>query len=315
MDALDKSLLYELNWNCRQSNTKIAKKLRTSKQVVNYRIKNLERKQFIQGYSLLIDWRKLGYSAFRIYLKWTNIDPSTEAEIYEKVKNNPLFMWTVKFEGEFDFAVYVWSKNIVNLYEKWNNFFKEYKKYILKQEVCEAINMIHYPLKFLQNTKDFPEKIIGNSKKVNIDEIDEKLIYELASNAKSPIIDLTQTINLTSKAIIYRMRILEKKAIILGYNAVINFKKLGFYFYKVDFYLNNLSKLNQMNYFAKIHKKIIYRMKTFGGPDYEIELIVENSSELNEIISEIKKEFFEVIDYYRIHELSKTIKQVYLPGN
>jgi len=54
-------------------------------------------------------------------------------------------------------------------------------------------------------------------------------------------------------------------------------------------------------------------MRTFGGPDYEVELVVENSSKLIEIISEIKKEFYDVIEYSKIHELSKTIKQVYLP--
>jgi len=54
-------------------------------------------------------------------------------------------------------------------------------------------------------------------------------------------------------------------------------------------------------------------MKTSGGPDYEIELVVKDSNELNEIISKIRKQFFKVIEYSRTHKLAKTIKQIYLP--
>jgi len=314
MDKIDKSLLFELNWNCRQSDNAIAKRLRTSKQVINYRLKKLEKEGIITGYSALIDWRKLGYNAFRVYLKWKNINPEIEAEIYEEVRKNPLFMWTMKFEGEFDFAVYVWSKNTIDLYEKWNVFFKKYKKYVLKQEICESVNMIHYPLKFLTEKKDIPEKIIGIGEEVKIDEKDNEIIDQISSNARISIVDLTQKIRLTPKAIIYRLRNLEKKGVLIGYNAIIDFKKLDLEFYKVDFYLNDLSKLNKMYYFSKEHRKIIYAMKTFGGPDYEIEILVKNAEELNKIISEIKTEFSDVIEYSRIHFMSKTIKQVYLPG-
>ena len=42
LDNLDKKLLYELNWNARASHSALAKKFRTSKQVIGYRIKKLE---------------------------------------------------------------------------------------------------------------------------------------------------------------------------------------------------------------------------------------------------------------------------------
>jgi DNA-binding Lrp family transcriptional regulator len=44
-DTIDKKLLYELFWDCRQTNTKLGKKLRASKQVVAYRIQQLEKQK------------------------------------------------------------------------------------------------------------------------------------------------------------------------------------------------------------------------------------------------------------------------------
>ena len=59
VDFTDRKLLYELNWNARQTHTKLAKKMHISKQVVRYRIKQLEKKGIIMSYHAVIDWRKL----------------------------------------------------------------------------------------------------------------------------------------------------------------------------------------------------------------------------------------------------------------
>ncbi len=314
MDKIDKRLLYELNWDCRQTENELGKKLRISKQVVNYRIKKLEKEKILTGYNALIDWRRLGYSALRIYIKWRNISPELEEEIYNYIRESPLFMWTVKFEGDFDCGLYVWSKGIVDFSRKWNKFFEKYKKYILRQEYYESINMINYQMKFLVDKKTSEEKIIGNKEPVVFDEKDYGILKIISFNAKIPIVDLAGKIKLTPKAVIYRLRNLEKKGIILGYNAIINFEKIGYKFYKVDFYLNDLSKIKEMYDFARQHKQIGYVMRTFGGPDYEVEIYVQEEHELKEIIDEIRSKFYGVIESYRFHYVSETIKQVYLPG-
>ena len=42
IDLKDRKILYQLDLNCRQSNTQIGKKVGLSKQVVDYRIKQME---------------------------------------------------------------------------------------------------------------------------------------------------------------------------------------------------------------------------------------------------------------------------------
>lgn len=305
-------LIYELNWNCRQTHTELAKKLRVSKQVIAYKIKQLEKKGIIKGYHALIDWRKLGYNATRIYIKWRNISPEVEEEIYKEIKQNPLFMWSVKFEGDIDLAFYVGVKSISKLEEKWNIFLKKYKKYILKYEIYELVNMVHYPMKLLHNKIE--EKIVGNGEKVDYDDKDYKILKAITENAQIHIVDLAKKIKLTPKAALYRLKNLEKKGIVLGYNALIDTDKLGYRFYKIDYYLNDISKLNTLNQFAKQHKNIVYRMKTIGGPDFEIEVMVKDVVEMREIINEIREKFSDYIETYRFHRFEYTIKQIYLPS-
>jgi DNA-binding Lrp family transcriptional regulator len=106
---------------------------------------------------------------------------------------------------------------------------------------------------------------------------------------------------------------LEKEEIISAYNAIIDETKIRYKMYKVDFYLFTYSRPREMYEFARQHPNIKNVMKTIGGPDFEIEVIVKDIEELRKIIDEIRARFSEVIDYWRHNLFVKTIKQVYLP--
>jgi DNA-binding Lrp family transcriptional regulator len=146
------------------------------------------------------------------------------------------------------------------------------------------------------------------------DATDYKILQILTTNAKSPIIDIASKIRLTPKAALYRMKKLKEKGVILGFNALIDTDKLGYGFYKVDFYLNDLTKIKEMIEYAKVHSEIIAVMKTVGGPDYEIEIMTKNHVNVKAIIEEIRNRFPNTIEDYRFHRVEYTIKQVYLPG-
>ena len=313
VDSKDLKIIAELNWNCRQAHTTLGKKLRLSKQVVRYRIHNLEKNKIIQSYHALIDWRRLGYNSIRVYLKWHNITPEIEEKIYQDIKKDPFFMWTVKFEGEMDIGFYLWVKSIPEFSEKWFAFLSKYRKYILKQEIYESVNMTHYPMKPLLTTAKIEEKILGTAEVAEYDSTDYQILIAVTENGQMPLVELAQKINLTPKAALYRLKKLEKRGIVKGYNALIDTNQLGYHFYKVDFYLRESFHLKEMFEFAKVHKNIVYKMRTIGGPDFEIEVMVKDINELHALIEEIRIKYGG-IEYYRIHRFEYTIKQEYLPG-
>ena len=223
-------------------------------------------------------------------------------------------MWSIRFEGEIDIAFYVWIKEIQEFSVKWFQFMAKYKKYIGSYEVYESVEMINYPMKFLSPKTAAEEMIIGQKGKAEYDLVDYRILTLLTENARMPLIEIAQKIKLTPKAILYRLKNLEKKKIILGYYALVDTNKMGLVFYKVDFYLNDLSRIREMNEYAKQHPNVVYRMRTIGGPDFELEVIVKDVIHLKSIINEIRNAFSDVIGHYRFHRFEYTIKQVYLPG-
>jgi len=64
LDLKDRKILYYLDINSRQSNSDIAKKVGLSKEVVNYRIKRLEKEGIIKGYYTVLDFYKASKKVF-----------------------------------------------------------------------------------------------------------------------------------------------------------------------------------------------------------------------------------------------------------
>jgi len=82
LDLKDRKILYYLDINSRQSNSDIAKKVGLSKEVVNYRIKRLEKEGIIKGYYTVLDFYKLGYISVRVYLKLIDTSPKKEGKYF-----------------------------------------------------------------------------------------------------------------------------------------------------------------------------------------------------------------------------------------
>ena len=81
IDLKDRKILYQLDLNCRQSNSQIGKKVGLSRKVVEYRIKRMEEKGIIKNYYTTIDTYKLGYQFFRIYLNFQYVTSDLKKEI------------------------------------------------------------------------------------------------------------------------------------------------------------------------------------------------------------------------------------------
>ena len=84
LDQKDRQLLFELDLNSRQSLPQLARKLRLSKQVIDYRIKRLFQNKIINYFYTIISSTNLGYTQYKIYLKFQNLTPKKEEEYLQK---------------------------------------------------------------------------------------------------------------------------------------------------------------------------------------------------------------------------------------
>ena len=119
LDLFDKKIVYELEKDSSQSISKIAKKIKRSKEFVNFRIRRLEKEKIILGYSAIVDMSRLGYFTFRIYLKWQNMTEEQKQEFYNKIKVKENVWTTTVLHGKWDFAFFMGVKSTAKFHEIW----------------------------------------------------------------------------------------------------------------------------------------------------------------------------------------------------
>jgi len=296
LDLKDRKILYELDLNCRQSNAQIGKKVGLKRDVVAYRIKRLQEEGVISNFYAELDTFRLGYNVFRIYINFQYVTSDVKEEIIQYFVNNPN-SWVVYSEkSEFDLGVVMWVKDIYDFYNFWDKTLDKYENYFADHDLSIYIKAIVYKKSFLlDDEKAEPDRELfklhcgGNS--IEIDEVDYKLINELAGNARAPLIDIAEKLKISSQTVNYRIKNLLKNGIIKAFRVGINYSKLGLQKFKIEIYLKDHKSKNKIIEYLATKPYHDFMNLAIGRADLEPELVVKNLDELLEIMDEINNQF------------------------
>ncbi len=299
IDLKDRKILYELDLDCRQSNSQIGKKVGLGRDVVSYRINNMEEEGLIKNYWTVIDTFKLGYDVFRIYIDFQYITKDIKNEIikyFVDYKNS----WVVAtIKSEIDLDVVLWVNNIFEFYNFWNKTLDKYEEYFEKYSISIYIQANVYEKSYLLSGFDNVElkkdreicKQTCGQITVEIDELDYKLLNELAENARASLIDLADKFNCSSQTINYRIKNLIKSGVIKAFRVDIDISKLNLQSYKVDIYLKNHKMKKLIIEHLESKPYLEFMNLALGWADLEPEFVVKNLEELMSILDEINSKF------------------------
>ncbi len=301
LDLFDKKILFELDKDSSQSISEIAKKIKRSKEFVNFRIHRLEKEEIILGYSAIVDMSKLGYFTFRIYLRWQNMTLERKQKFYDEVKTKEKVWTTTVLHGKWDFAFFMGVKSIDTFHQLWNEIQLSYKDKIAESRIAVYAPVHNFNKRFFVDFSKSPEvveRIYGKGSLTDFDELDEKIIQLYASNVRVSFPEIAKKLDVTSETVRKRIMGLEKKKIIVGYKINPNLQALGFQGYRVDFLLNSVKRNKELFEYLKQHKYFYQINKSIGGADFETEIVVKDLNHLLEILEEVVKQFSDVIKGY-----------------
>ncbi|MFH1917977.1 MAG: winged helix-turn-helix transcriptional regulator [Nanoarchaeota archaeon] len=314
IDLIDRKILSELDKDARQTLNQIAKKVGKSKQLINYRIKNLEQRGVIKGYNAIIDYSKLGFLSFRVYIKLKGIAPKKQEEFVDFLKKQKEVWWLMSVENICDIAYATFVEDVYEFYGYLEKLSK-YNKYIQSKEVVIYSHIRQFSKSYiLDKISSREEYLVGASKKDKFDKVDLKLLELISENARISLIDLASKLKMAPQSVTYRLKNLEKKEIVKGYRVNLDLDKLGFKDYKIYLRLINNSRMKDLEDFCKSNKSIVTTNKTIGGADFEIELQLNDLEEFHKILDKLREKFSDIIDSYKYGVARKEIKMVYFPS-
>jgi Lrp/AsnC family leucine-responsive transcriptional regulator len=316
IDIKDRRILYQLDLDSRQSFRSIGKKVGLSKDSVVSRVQKLQQNGIIKGFYTVIDYSKLGYSSYRIYLVFQNTNPDIENEIIKYFVDNDIVFWVCKAEGAIDLEVVVWVRDLKDFDVFWENTLIKYRKYFQNQIFSAYLLFCHYKSTYLlENEKIDCSKcdITGLGKNVPIDEVDYQILKFLASDSRINTSEIAKKLDLNAVTVKNRIKKLSKSEIIVGYRLNIDFLKLGYEFYKVDITLIEYRKRNQIIEYMKNNPNVFMLTKTAGYDDLEFDFIVKDVTQLSHIMEELKIKFPNTIKNYKYFFQPEIHKIVYIP--
>ncbi len=313
LDLKDKKIIYELGLNARITNKALAKKIMLSESSTIARINRLFEEEILLGTHTLIDNSKMGYQGYRLYFKFFSTTPKEENEILEWLKNNPSVSVLARCFGFFDVAVMSWVKERA-LFDNLITFLKEnFRDKITNLEISLYCETYHFNRDYLFENSPKQRKMIktGEGKIESYDKLDEKILNLLYDDARKNIIDLSSKLNTPPRTISYRIKQLEKKGIIAGYNINLQTKKIGYTYYKLNIILSKNAKFSDILNFAISNKNVIYLDRTIGVYDLQLNIEIKDNEELQKVIEKIKTTFggIKELSWFQI---DKYLKIVYI---
>ena len=315
MDLIDKKILCELDMNCRESLSKIAKHLRVGRNVIGYRIKNLEKQGIIKKYICSLNLGLLGFKTYKINFKVRNI--KNEKSFVEYLLNHNSVVNCIKEEGAFDYSVSVAVKNVSELdaflMTMKNNFREILEDYSVSITVYSKIFKLNKLL--LGERKEIPkiEKYSGEEDLIKIDEKDKLILRALAQQANLQIVDLARKTKLSIDVVKYRLKNLSKN-LISSFRVLLDFNKLGYYNYVIMLRISKATKAEEdkLISWCSINSSVLYCSKRISYHDFTINIAIKNIEELNNFIANLKESFSEVIDSYETTLNSNILKLNYV---
>lgn len=320
MDKLDSKILYELEQDARQSLPQIAKKVRASQQVVNYRLHQFQKNGILGQTYTLINFAKLGYSSYRTMLRLGNIGDTKYREMINYFMNHKNVLWLAECGGKWDLIVNILAKNPI----QYNSFLLEMKnkfeEIVLDSDLLLTIEGVYFGRNYLSeksremNRNPYFGREIKTEK---IDKLDLEILSCLSQNAWLNSVNIGTKLKVTSNTIINRIKEMKKEEVILGFKPLIHLEKISYQGFKALIKTRALTEEQEKKMLSKINSNdnIVGFLRMIGSWNLEIEFEVQSREEMLKISREIREKFKEAIKEFEVIPLFHEYKYNFFPGD
>ena len=314
LDLLDKKIMYELDLNARITASQLAKKLKKSKETINFRINRLIKNNYIKGFYTVFNTSKVGWYYIKFYIKFKNITPEKEKELFDYVSKQPHIAYLASVEGPYDCMILVMVKSALDMVKFQDNFMKLYGEYIQKKDLVTFLSTHRLNQRFLYEGKEkkdwhYPFEL-GDYK---LDKTNKKILDIISTNARLPLIDMAKKIGVDHKVVKYRLKKLEKDKIIFAYVTSPNFDRLGLSFFQINISLRDPTIRKQVIQFFNNTNKCLFAMELLGKYDILTEIHVKDNKELKKIIDDFRIKFVNKYNDYDVSAITKEYVMVWSP--
>lgn len=318
LDVKDKRILLELEQDARISNQALAKRVGLHTDLVRYRIKRLQKEGVIGWFLTFVNFAKLGYTDYGVYLNVHRLSKQKEEEFLQFLQQHSRVTYLSRLGGKYDFFIGLLAQDILEFQQLLSEIMEKYGEYISNKDIAIRVQLSHFTKDYLYQGKKTSSRMPFFGGKVQIekiDAIDTKILKQISATARMPIVELSQQLKIPASTIRERMKKLQTRGIIDGFFTFLRCQQYGYQSHIITISFKNISSQQENTFytFCKHHPNIVYIIKTVGKWDYEISVETPHPEKFQEILAEIKDHFLENIQSLEFVTVFNDIKYTLFP--
>ncbi len=316
-DAKDFKILRELELDARQSYRQIGKKIGVSKEVVLYRVKNMEKFGLIRGYLTEMDLHKLGFRMYPILFKFEELPTDVEKEIIRYIKSLKTIGWAANCEGDWDLNVAPRVRDAMEVSDFISDFGERFGDYVIEKQLMHTLIFNYFKRDF--GFANGAREIVRSSETTEIRSVSDaenQLLEALSADARAPVKTLSERADVSIPTVMESIKRLKKDGIIQGSHVWIDYAKLGYSYYKIWINLKRATekKKKELYSFLSFEPHVLWATETIGYYDLSIELEVPTTADLRSFNQRFKDRFSNIIKRRDTTLVTNEIVTSYFPA-
>lgn len=309
----DVLILKKLFEDGRKSSASISKEIDLGREIVNYRIKRLIKKNLIVKFIPKINEKSINYKEYVILLKLNLDDKISKEKFIKEEIGNKYLIWMVKSNSGWDLIVRLYASSIEEfkiklneILDKYSNVLARYYTIISSDEIKESEKEVLSKAIFkeeMEQNKDY--SIIKNENIIQLSDKDREIINLLEQDARTQYKDIAKKIDVSSDTVKYRIEKMKEQGIIENFLPVINFNQLGFIYYAAIIKFSFLNPSEEVNFTDKINKAscIIKAIKNLNSHEFFLTLVFKTQDEVSNFQEIFLKEFEERVENLELFKI------------
>jgi DNA-binding Lrp family transcriptional regulator len=291
LDALDRKILLCLEQNGRQPAKAIARKVRSSGDVVDYRMRRMEKEGVIARHMALVNFSELGYVGYGVFCCFVG---ENRNDAIEHLKAHERVYWLSEFGGRFDLAFAVMARNDFEFYSIFGKMKEKLHGALGGWKVAIRMQLLQLPRAYLaQDERDEKEnvpyfgKTLGNER---LDDADFSILKAISQEARMDTMAISKKVKIPASTVAFRLKKLQERKIIQGYSPQISCQKYGFQSFQLFLEVENLdeAKRHKILSYAQGNPNVVFAIETLGEWNFELIYEVKDQKEFQAKVAALR---------------------------
>jgi Lrp/AsnC family leucine-responsive transcriptional regulator len=318
-DSLDREILATIDLVPRTGSKAIAERVGRSPQVIEYRLKSLEKRGIVGGFYPIVDAFKLGFRYCRLFVKLADFTPKVVRSITTFVRKTPSVLWCYRMHGDHNIVVVFWTRSLREFDALSLQFLTlpGLQSVTFNQNQVFQLDQYHVSRALKGNIRD-KVTIQETEETASVDSLDQLILSSLGGNARQPYSRIAHSCGTSDKVVAYRIQRMEESGILCGFRPIINWSALGRFFFKILLQLDSSRaglREKVLNYVTTT-PELLYVIHGVGNPgDIDIEIVVPTYEALFEYVEKVRTRFPSAVRSFSHYHFTDCYKVNYFPLN